>query len=311
MGGFRFGADFESEGSRCDAWLYTPVRDGNPPVVVLAHGLAGERSWRLPWFARRFAESGLAVLLFDYRGFGDSEGTRRVVDPGRHVADWQAAVEHVRELDRVGDRVALWGTSLSAGHALVAAAEASVDALSLQVPSLDGRSQAILRIRQGGPRWTAWAALAGTWDLLRAFARRSPSYVPVVGEPGERAVLTTPGVTAGYRELVPPGEEQPNRCSARVLVKVPFYRPIARVEEVDCPALVVQAKDDDVVPDGPIDRLVETIDDVERVRIEMDHFDPYTRERERVADRQASFFRRHLLERSRRARHARPFRFGK
>lgn len=296
MGGFRFGADFEVEGDRCAAWLYSPVRNGDPPVVVMAHGIAGERRWRLPWFARQFAEEGLAVLLFDYRGFGDSEGTAHVVDPKRHVADWRAAVDHAREHGRVGDRIGLWGSSFGAGHALVVAGEKPVDALSLQVPFLDGRPQTTLRIRQAGIGWFLWALRTGAWDSLRTLARRSPSYVPVVGNPDERAVLNSPGAKDGYRELIPEGEEWPNRCSARLLLKVPFYRPINYAEGVDCPTLVIQGEEDDVVPNSPVDPLVEQLDDVERVRYPMAHFDPYTREREWTAKRQVAFFRKHLLD---------------
>lgn len=298
MSGFRFGANFEVDGDRCEAWLYTPVEAENadPPVVVMAHGLAGERRWRLPAFARRFAEAGVAALLFDYRGFGGSEGTEHVVDPERHVADYRAAREHAMDLDRTGDRVALWGTGFSAGHALTVAAEASVDALALQVPFLDGRAQARQRIGQEGVRWAAWALFAGLRDRLRAATRRSPHNAPVVGDPGDRAMLTAPDARAGYEDMVPDDAEWPNEGSARALSQVPFYRPLPSVDEVDCPVLVVQAERDDVVPESPIDDLVTTVDDVERVRMELDHFDVYTSAAERVVEREAAFLEKRLLD---------------
>ena len=296
MGGFRFGADFEVEGDRCEAWLYTPVddADADPPVVVMAHGFAGERRWRLPAFARRFAEHGVAALLFDYRGFDGSDGTEHVVDPDRHVADYRAAVERARGLDRTGDRVGLWGTSFSAGHALTVAADEPVDALAVQVPFLDGFRQTRLRFGQEGAGWLAWALLAGLRDRLRALTWRSPHYVPVAGEPGEHAVLTSPSAKAGYERLVPDDEEWPNRCSARVLSKVPFYRPLASADEVDCPVLVLQGTSDDVVPEPPIDDLVDVVDDVERVRMDVGHFDVYTSAFERTVEREATFLARHL-----------------
>jgi alpha-beta hydrolase superfamily lysophospholipase len=90
----------------------------------MGHGFGAERRFRLPAFAERLCAAGLAVLLFDYRGFGDSEGTPRgLVDPGRHLADFAAAVRYAQELKGVdGARLALWGTFLSGGHALVTAA---------------------------------------------------------------------------------------------------------------------------------------------------------------------------------------------
>jgi len=298
MGGFRFGADFAVDGDTCEAWLYAPVQDpdNDAPTVVMAGGFAAERRWRLPALARRFAEAGVAALLFDYRGFGGSEGTRHVVDPGRHVADYRAAVERARGLDRTGDRVAVWGSSFSGGHALVTAAEERVDALAVQVPFLDGPRQLRLRWGQAGTAWLAWALAAGLRDRLGALLRRSPHYVPVAGDPGERAVLTSPSAKPGYERLVPDGEEWPNRCAARVLATVPFYRPLARAEEVDCPTLVVEGERDDVVPTPPVEDLVDALDDVERLRLDAGHFDVYTAAFDRVAGRHAGFFARHLLD---------------
>lgn len=296
MGGFRFGVDFDVEGDTCEAWLYAPVEtaENDAPTVVMAHGFGAERRWRLPALARRFAEAGVAALLFDYRGFDGSEGTRHVVDPARHVADYRAAVERARSLDRTGDRVALWGTSFSAGHALAVAAEADVAALAVQVPFLDGFRTTRLRFGQEGVRWLVWALVAGLRDRVRALTRRSPHHVPVAGDPGERAVLTSPGAKAGYETLVPADEEWANRCSARVLSTVPFYRPVTRAGDVDCPTLVVQGTRDDVVPDPPIEDLVDAVDDVERVRLDVDHFAVYREAFEEVAERHAGFLARHL-----------------
>jgi alpha-beta hydrolase superfamily lysophospholipase len=297
MGGFRFGAEFEVDGDTCEAWLYAPVEDSesDAPTVVMAHGFGAERRWRLPALARRFAEAGVAALLFDYRGFDGSEGTAHVVDPTRHVVDYRAAVERARDLDRTGDSVALWGTSFSAGHALTVAAEERVDALAVQVPFLDGPRQVRLRWSQAGTGWLAWAVAAGLRDRFRAATWRSPNYVPVAGEPGERAVLTSPGAKVGYERLVPDEEDWANRCSARVLSKVPFYRPLSGADRVDCPVLVMQGERDDVVPDPPIDDLVDAVDDVERVRLDVDHFGVYTSAFDRVAEREATFLARHLL----------------
>jgi hypothetical protein len=57
----------------------------------------------------------------------------------------------------------------------------------------------------------------------------------------------------------------------------------------------MQGERDDVVPDPPIDDLVDAVDDVERVRLDVDHFGVYTSAFERVAEREATFLARHLL----------------
>ena len=68
-----------------------------PPLVVMAHGLAGQKDMGLEPFAEAFVNHGLAVLLFDYRCFGGSDGEpRNWVGPRRHLQDWEAALAYAR-----------------------------------------------------------------------------------------------------------------------------------------------------------------------------------------------------------------------
>ena len=79
---------FESGGSTIAAVFYRPNRPGRHPCVVMAHGFSGTMDWILPDFAAVFAAAGFAVLTFDYRHFGASEGQpRQLVDSQRLVGD--------------------------------------------------------------------------------------------------------------------------------------------------------------------------------------------------------------------------------
>ena len=51
----RIDTEFTSKGCRCVAWLYLPEGAKNPPVVGMAHGLGGERKYRLDAYADCFA----------------------------------------------------------------------------------------------------------------------------------------------------------------------------------------------------------------------------------------------------------------
>ncbi len=85
-------SDFNSRGVRCDGDLYLPEGVNKPPVVIMAHGMAAQKDFRLPAYAERFVEKNMAAFLFDYRTFGKSDGEpRQMVDPDLHVQDWQAA----------------------------------------------------------------------------------------------------------------------------------------------------------------------------------------------------------------------------
>jgi alpha/beta superfamily hydrolase len=78
-------------------------------------------------YASIFASHGIACFVFDYRGWGGSDGTpRHWLSARRHVADWKAAVRHVRAnmTDSVDiNKLCLWGTSFAGGHVLVVASD--------------------------------------------------------------------------------------------------------------------------------------------------------------------------------------------
>src|SRR5438445_13803262 len=114
---------FTSSGDECRAWLFLPDTE-RPPLVILGHGLGGTREYGLEPYAQRFADAGIAALVFTYRHFGDSGGhPRQLLDSGRQLDDWAAALAYARTLEEVDSaRIALWGTSFGGGHVLVAAA---------------------------------------------------------------------------------------------------------------------------------------------------------------------------------------------
>jgi dipeptidyl aminopeptidase/acylaminoacyl peptidase len=204
-------SNFASQGVRCRGDLVLPTGVERPPVVILAHGFGAERCFGLSAFAQRFAGRGLAAYLFDYRCFGESDGKpRNYVDPRRHIQDWRAAIAHVRSLPEVdGGRLALWGTSYSGGHVIVAAAgDPQVAAIVAQVPFVDS----LTTMARLGAKHVLKAAGHALWDLLQAPVRQSPHYVKIVGHPDEFAEMNTPEAWPGYLALVPEGCSWQNRC---------------------------------------------------------------------------------------------------
>lgn len=87
--------------------------------------MGAQKDMGLHQYACAFVSEGLAVLVFDYRTFGGSDGQpRQWVSPSRHVEDWQAAVQYVnQQLKGQVDvsRLGLWGSSFAGGHVLATA----------------------------------------------------------------------------------------------------------------------------------------------------------------------------------------------
>ena len=295
-GGVRWGnADFESRGKRCAAWLGRPTEVERPPLVVMAHGFAAERTFGLLAFAERFAELGCAVMLFDYRCLGDSEGQpRNWVSPRRHNQDWDRAIDHSRSLPGIDrERIVLWGSSFSGGHVIATASRRSdINAIIAQVPFVDGRASVSkiplpLMLRLAG---------AGLRDGLRMLTGRSPHCVPVVGRPGEFAIMNTPECEPGYRALIPEGSRWENEVPARILLTVGTYRPIRAAWKVRSPALIVLAEKDSLIPPEAVERTAARIPDCRLERLACNHFEPYQGEWfEKNIALQESFLRERVL----------------
>ena len=104
------------------AWLWHP--EGATGAVVLGHGLSAVRDQRLPAYAERFAEAGLAALLFDYRHFGASGGEpRQLLDIRRQLEDWRTALAYARGLDGVIEASACSAPRSAAGTRSTIASE--------------------------------------------------------------------------------------------------------------------------------------------------------------------------------------------
>lgn len=267
--GFAVGSDQ----LRGDLYLPAATAAGRPPVVVMAHGFGGERRFRLPAFAEHFAQHGLAVLLFDYRGFGDSQGEPRgFVDPDRHLEDYAAAVACARALPEVdGTRLALWGTSFSGGHALVTAARLSgIKAVVAQVPHLDGLASALGYPPLLLPK-ASWLALR---DVANAARGKPPVRMPIVAKRGVRC-LAGADCYDGYTRMVPPGATWLNEVPARILFTIMAYRPVAEAHRVQAPVLLLASRTDSLIPFSAAEKTVARLRDCRFEVLDGGHFDPY------------------------------------
>jgi len=118
---------FYSNGSRLDADLHLPDDGGLGapyPVVIPASGYQGLKVIHPERFARALTPRGYAVLAFDYRGFGLSEGERGRLVPQEWSEDVRSAVDRVHghpDLDT--DRIALLGWGLGGGVVVHEAAD--------------------------------------------------------------------------------------------------------------------------------------------------------------------------------------------
>jgi pimeloyl-ACP methyl ester carboxylesterase len=272
---------FTSFGVRCAAWHLTGsgnafAGEHGRPCVVMAHGFGGTRDTGLLGYAEGFAAAGLDVLLFDYRGFGSSEGSPRQRVSYRHQrTDYHAAIAAARKLDGVDpERIVLWGTSYSGGHIVpVAVADGRIAAVLSLTPAMDGLA-ALLAIAKSHPRALVRLVAHGVRDAVRAALRLRPHHLPIVGAPGTTAMISSPGAVEGYTALA--GPTWRNEVCARAALEVSFNRPVRQASRVGCPILVQYGENDAVAPPAGAKRAAAKAGRHAEVRsYPVDHFDVY------------------------------------
>ena len=288
-------SSFLSAGVRCAADLYLPQAAESPPVVLMAHGFGSERSFRLPAYAGHFAAHGIATLLFDYRTFGDSDGSpRNLVDPDMHIADWQAAIAHARALPQINHhKLALWGTSYSGGHVIVCAArDEHISAIVAQVPFVDPFSSIAL----AGVSHLLRATPHGLLDVVKSMLGMKPHYVSLAATPDRFAALNTPESLPGLLSIVPDRAKWDNQICARILFKFPMYRPLSHAARVKCPALMMLGERDSLISPGAVRKTAKRMANARIVAYPFGHFDIYSGDAfaDAVAQ-QTAFLRQHLL----------------
>ena len=287
----RIDTTFKSQGTTCAAWLYLPKRVSRPPIVIMAHGFGGERSFGLSAYAEYFYRQGMACLVFDYRTFGDSDGEpRNYVNPTRHLEDWQAAIAFARSLDSVDSkRIALWGTSFSGGHVIVTAANTpGIAVIVAQVPFVDGHSSG----RSFG--YKLQAVYHGLLDAIGALFNHR-HYVPIVADPDTFAMMNTPDALEGSKKLLLPGVSPDRKCPANIALTAFFYRPIKFAPKVVCPALIIYAQQDTLISPQDVSRAAESIPKATVIGLPIKHFDVYDGETfEKVVRIEAKFLKKQL-----------------
>jgi fermentation-respiration switch protein FrsA (DUF1100 family) len=290
--------EFEVGGTLVRAWLYLPEAAAAPvPCIVMAHGFGGTKAAGLARYASRFREAGFAVLVFDYRFFGESDGEPRQLYWIPHqLADWTAAIAYARSLPEVdASRVALWGSSASGGHVIVAAAaDPEIACISSQCPGLDARAEGARVREREGLGHLLRLVMHGQRDMLRSRLGLSAHRIPIVGPPGSVAILASPDALDGFGALAPEGFV--NEVCARIVLRAGSYRPIEHANDVRCPVLLQICLADQLASAEVAEQTAERLGERAEVkRYPIGHFDIYRGDHYETAVRdQLEFFTRHL-----------------
>ncbi|WP_340106605.1 alpha/beta hydrolase [Rhodohalobacter sp. 8-1] len=156
------------DGLLLHGWMIGEYESEDKPVVVYSHGNAGNISGRVE-IAGVIANQGAAVFLYDYRGYGKSDGSP--TEEGIYV-DGKAVVDYLRdELEIPLNRMIFYGQSLGGAVAARQAAEFESSGLVLHSAFLSGKEVAT-DIYPFIPRFLVSADFPVNEDLRQAKTER-------------------------------------------------------------------------------------------------------------------------------------------
>jgi acetyl esterase/lipase len=289
---------FEVAGNSIRAWLYLPEDVSTPvPCIVLNHGFGGTKDQILERYALRFQAAGLAVLSYDYRHFGASEGQpRQLFAIPRQLEDCSAAITYARARPEIdSDRIALWGTSAAGGYGLaIAARDKQIACLCAQCPALDSEEDGKLALEREGVGFFLRLLVHAQRDKGRSRLGLSAHTIPIVGKTGTLAMITAPGAFEGYAQLF--SADFVNEVCARVLLTTEGFNPIDHAPEVECQTLLQLCEHDNLVSPRSASNTAEILGDLAQLeQYPIGHFDIYQGEHfERAVNDQIEFFSKHL-----------------
>jgi hypothetical protein len=246
----------------------------------MTHGASAVKEQCLSPFAERFAREGYSVLLFDYRHLGASDGEPRGhVIPHLQHEDLRAAITWLSVHPQIdARRIALWGASYSAGHAIfVAALDQRVKAVVALTPALNMPHTLIAQISR--------PVFEGLLNSLAAdqTARNGGApggWIPVVNRPGEPAFLAAADAYTWFTEHASEAPTWQNRMTLESVARAAEYYPDAFIELISPRPLLMQvATKDTLIPLNLARQAFHRAGEPKAIEYyDCGHFDPLTKE---------------------------------
>jgi hypothetical protein len=297
--------EFNAEGVTLRGWFYQPEGGKSKyPTIIMSHGYNCLKEFFLDTYAEKFVAAGFAVLIYDNRNFGDSDGLpRQELDPWQQVRDYRHAITFVQTLDCVDEeRIGIWGTSYSGGHVLVVTAlDKRVKCVVSQVPTISGWNGMLRRV---SPK--DWAAMYQDFDAdrMNRFLGKEPAMRPMIEAPNDRQQASHASIDAWefFNGQMTPETEKwrfnkwKNEITLRSIEMYSEYEPGSYIKRIaPIPLLMIVAKNDVV---AVTDEALEAFNQAREVKklhlFPGNHFSAYADQHENVCTAATEWFLAHL-----------------
>ncbi|HET6153962.1 MAG TPA: alpha/beta fold hydrolase [Marmoricola sp.] len=236
--------EFFSGPDRVRAIWRTPEGDGPFRAIVQGPGWLGLKDAKdYLRYHEGFTSAGFGVLSIDYRGFGDSEGERGIVNPTHQLEDLINAVTYLTtRTDVVTSAIGAFATGGTGGGNVVmlAAYDTRVRAVVSQFPVADGED------------WLHRMRSEWEWVEYKNMLEEDRRQRVLTGEsrmihPRNEIMVQTPERT---------GSDFKSDVDKKILMSVPAsmvdpllrYRPLDAAEGLATPLMVITVEDDTITP---------------------------------------------------------------
>jgi uncharacterized protein len=245
---------FYSDGARIAASWRTPDSvDGPLRAVIQGPGWLGLRDAKLyVRYHEALTAAGFGVLVFDYRGFGDSEGDRTRLSFAGQLTDLVNGVSYLAGRDDVdAERIGVFGSGGTGGGnaILLAAADPRIRAVVSQVPVADGADW--LHRMRSEDEWLAFLKALDDDRRERAATGKGRLVHPreeIMVPTTERRATKVKGDVDG---------RIPTAVSLAAADEILAYRPLDAAAGLTTPLLVIAVEGDATTPTDHAVRLYE------------------------------------------------------
>ena len=284
---------FYSEGEQIQGILRLPDAAGPHRGIVQGPGWMGLKDAKLYLpYHEALTAAGFAVLIFDYRGFGDSAGRTDLVLPSIQLEDLINAVTYLTSRDDIdSDNIGTFGSGgTGGGNAIVlAASDPRIGCAVSQVPVADGADW--LHRMRSEHEWLSF--------LERLAADRIQRVTTGQGElvhPREEIMVPTPERSAtNVKGDV--DSRTPTSVQLRSAEAIMQYRPIDLVASIAPRGLmIIGVENDAVTPTDHAVSLYEAAGQPKRLIIQRHttHYAAYKKYGDEVIPQIVEFFDTHL-----------------